>query len=258
MLIDRDRLSSLQPGIDAKSSVSKNASLGRSVHIGPFVVIEKDSYRRQHRNYCQLLHRKEYQIGSGSLLYANVSIRENITIGRNAIIHSGTVIGSDGFGFVPLGTMNFKIPQIGVVMIGDDVEIGANCAIDRATTGATRIGNGTKIDNLVHIAHNIQIGENCCIAGQTGFAGSAKLGNNVMIAGQAGINGHITVGNGVVIGGKAVVIGDVPDNTMISGYPARPHRENMKIQALIGKLPEFYETLKNIKKKLEDKSNNQA
>jgi len=251
VLIDKERLALVKPGIHALSQIAKNASIGSSVHIGPFVVIEEGAVIGKGTvitSHCYI--GKNSRIGINSLLYPNVTIRENITVGKNAIIHPGTVIGSDGFGFIPLGKSNFKIPQIGTVEIGDDVEIGANCAIDRATTGATRIGNGTKLDNLVHIAHNIQIGENCCIAGQVGFAGSTKLGNNVMIAGQAGINGHISIGNGVVIGGKAVVIGDVPDNTMISGYPARPHRENLKIQALVGRLPEFFEELKEIRKQL--------
>ena len=247
-ILDKERLSSITPGIHRSSVVSEKASIGERVYVGPFVVIEDGAVIGAGTvitSNCYI--GRNTKIGENGLLYSNVSVRENITVGKNAIIHSGAVIGSDGFGFVPLGKTNFKIPQIGAVVIGDDVEIGANCAIDRATTGATKIGDGTKIDNLVHIAHNIQIGRNCCIAGQVGFAGSSKLGDNVMIAGQAGINGHITIGNGVVIGGKAVVMGDVPDNVMISGYPARPHKENLKIQALVGKLPFFYEALKVIK-----------
>ena len=254
VVLDKERLSSIESGINPVSSVSNKAVLGSNVHVGPFVVIEDgvvigDNSVIMANCYIG----KNSKIGANALVYPNVTIRENIRIGKNAIIHPGAVLGSDGFGFIPLGSTSFKIPQIGTVEIGDDVELGANVTIDRATTGVTKIGRGTKLDNQVHIAHNIQIGENCLIAGQVGFAGSSKIGNNVMMAGQVGVNGHITIGNGVVIGGKAVVINDVPDNTVMSGYPARKHKENLKIQALIGRLPEFYEDLKKLKKEILEK-----
>jgi UDP-3-O-[3-hydroxymyristoyl] glucosamine N-acyltransferase len=250
VMLDKERAVTLKAGVHASAVVSIKSQIGKDVHVGPFVVVENgvvvgDGSVIMANCYIG----KDTRIGKNAMLYPGVTLRERVTIGNNAIIHSGAVIGSDGFGFIPQGNSNFKIPQIGSVEIGDDVEIGANVTIDRATTGATKIGKGTKLDNQVHIAHNIQIGENCLIAGQTGFAGSSKIGNNVMMAGQVGVNGHITIGNGVIVGGKAVVINDVPDNATISGYPARIHKENLKLQALVGKLPEFYADLKKLKGK---------
>jgi UDP-3-O-[3-hydroxymyristoyl] glucosamine N-acyltransferase len=144
-------------------------------------------------------------IADDCLLYAQVTIREDVIIGNRGIIHSGTVIGSDGFGFVPYERGIFKIPQIGTVEIGDDVEIGANCTIDRATTGRTKIGNGTKLDNLVHIAHNVQIGSNCMLTGQVGIAGSTRVGDRVIMGGQSGSAGHVTIGSGVTVAARGAV-----------------------------------------------------
>ena len=223
--------------------------MGDNVAIGPYVVIEPGATIGSGATimaHCYIGY--SAAVGGQSLLYPSVTIRELVQVGSRVIIHSGTVIGSDGFGFVPGRGGHTKIPQIGTVVIGDDVEIGANTAIDRATTGATTIGKGTKIDNLVHIAHNVHIGEHCFIAGQTGIAGSARIGNFVTFAGQSGAVGHITIGDGATIAGRAAVIGNVAPGETVSGYPARPHREAMKIEVLIRKLPEMYEWFKKASK----------
>lgn len=248
VLLDKEKRQQAVAEINQAAAVSEKAVIGQMVRVGPFAVVEEGASIGDNSvimAHCYI--GRNTKIGSDALIYPNVTVRENISIGKNVVMHSGAVVGADGFGFIPLGTSSFKIPQIGTVEIGDDVEIGANVTIDRATTGATRIGDGTKLDDQVHIAHNIQIGRNCLIAGQVGFAGSSKVGDNVMIGGQAGINGHIKIGSGVVIGGKALVMGDIPDNTVVSGYPAREHKENLKIQVMIGKLGEIYEEFKKLK-----------
>ncbi|MEW6557138.1 MAG: UDP-3-O-(3-hydroxymyristoyl)glucosamine N-acyltransferase [Elusimicrobiota bacterium] len=239
-------------GISNKCSISKSIVLGKNVAISDFVVIEENVeigentvfYPNCYIGSC-------VKIGNNCLIYPNVTIRENCIIGSNVIIHSGTVVGSDGFGYVLESGSLKKIPQIGIVEIADDVEIGANVTIDRATTGKTFIGRGTKIDNLVQIAHNVQIGENSIIIAQAGISGSTKIGNGVTIAGQAGLVGHITIGNGAVIAARAGVIGDVPAKETVSGYPARPHKQAMKIYALLQKLPELFEEIKKLKSRPE-------
>lgn len=235
-------------GIHQTAVVSKSAKIGRNVSIGALAVIEDgasvgDGARIMPHAYLG----RNSSIGKGTLLYPNVTVRENVSVGDKCIIHSGTVIGSDGFGFAPVGKKHHKIPQLGGVEIGNEVEIGSNVSIDRATTGKTKIGNGTKIDNLVQIAHNVQIGENCILVAQVGIAGSTKIGDNVVFAGQSGSVGHVTIGNNVVVAGRGVATRDVKDGEIISGFPGRSHREALKIEAVIRKLPEMYEKLKKLK-----------
>ncbi len=233
--------------------LGKEVKLGQEVHLGPYVVIED--------NVC--LERKVTVlagsfIGAGSivgencLIYPHVTIRENTEIGKNVIIHSGAVIGSDGFGYAQERGMHHKIPQMGKVIIEDDVEIGANVTIDRATLGATRIGQGTKIDNLVQIGHNVVIGKNCIIAGQVGISGSTKIGDNVILGGQVGLIGHIKIGNNVMIGGKSGVTKDIPENMVIFGYPAREIKKTKKIEACLSRLPEYIKRLKEMEEKLKE------
>jgi len=173
-------------------------------------------------------------------------------VGKRVIIHSGTVIGSDGFGFVTEGGRHHKIPQVGGVIIEDDVEIGANCSIDRATLGNTLIKKGTKLDNQVHVAHNVTIGEHCLIAGQVGIAGSSTLGNYVVFGGQVGVADHTTVGDRVMAGGKAVITKDVEAGQIIAGFNAMPIREWLKVQAVLPKLPELKKTIAKLEKKLQE------
>jgi UDP-3-O-[3-hydroxymyristoyl] glucosamine N-acyltransferase len=192
------------------------------------------------------------RIGTDALIYPNVSIRERVLIGNRCIIHSGAVIGSDGFGFVTVEGKHQKIPQTGTVEIGDDVEIGANVSIDRARFDKTVISRGTKIDNLVHIAHNVVIGEDSLVVAQAGISGSTVIGRNVIIAGQAGLVGHINIGDNAVLAAQAGVTKSVPENTMVSGYPAQEHGQALRINACIQNLPRLYETVKELKKKIEE------
>ena len=189
-------------------------------------------------------------IGDDVTLYANVSVRERCRIGNRVTIHDGTVVGSDGFGYAPDGNAYYKIPQIGIVVIEDDVEIGSNCTIDRAALEVTRIRRGTKIDNLVQIAHNVVIGEDCIIVSQVGISGSTQLGNHVTLGGQVGVAGHIKIGENVMIGAKSGVVGNVEPNQVLSGIPVMPHREWLKSAGLVPRLPEFRKSLSALEKKV--------
>ena len=190
------------------------------------------------------------KVGKDCIIYPHVSIRERITVGNRVIIHNGTVIGSDGFGFAKLRGIHHKIPQIGTVVIEDDVEIGANVTIDRARFDKTVIGRGTKIDNLVQIAHNVVIGENSIVVAQTGISGSTVVGKNVTLAGQAGLVGHIRIGDNAIVGAQAGVTKSVPPNSFVSGYPARPHQLAKRINAYIQKLPELFKKMSQLEKKV--------
>lgn len=182
---------------------------------------------------------RDVQIGENSIIYPNVSIYADCKLGNEAIVHSGTVIGSDGYGFTFHNGKHLKIPQIGGVIIGNEVEIGANVTIDRGTIHPTIIGNGTKIDNLVHIAHNVQIGEHCLIVAQVGVSGSVEIGDRVTLAGQVGIVGHLKIGNDTIVAARSVVMNNIEGKTMVSGFPAIEHKDQMRIMAAMKKLPEM-------------------
>lgn len=190
-------------------------------------------------------------IGDDTVLYPNVVVMDGTEIGSRVIVHGGTVIGSDGYGFHWDGAKHRKIPQVGRVIVGDDVEIGANCAIDRAALSKTEIKSGAKLDNLVHVAHNCIIGENTLLAGQVGFAGSVEVGKGVMMAGQVGVSGHLKIGDGVIIGGKSGVTKDLEDGARVTGYPPLPHRDWLRMQKAMEKLPEMSKQLKEALEKLE-------
>lgn len=212
--------------IEDKVSIGDNTVIGAGTYIGEFT-----------------------QIGSNCLIYPNVTIRERVEIKNRVIIHSGTVIGSDGFGFAAEEKVYQKIPQVGVVIIENDVEIGANVTIDRARFAQTVIGAGTKIDNLVQIAHNVEIGKNSILVSQTGISGSTKIGDNVILAGQTGVVGHVKIGDNVIVAARGVVTKDIPAGELVSGYPAIPHMKAKRINALVNKLPQMYKKIKILEKK---------
>ena len=240
-------------GIHSSALLGKGVKLGKNAAIGAYVVIEDDAEIGDNSViYPGCFIGRMTKIGSDTLIHPNVSIRERVAVGSRVIIHSGTVIGSDGFGFVEVDGRQRKIPQVGTVEIGDDVEIGANVTIDRARFNKTIIGRGTKIDNLVQIAHNVVIGENCLIVAQVGISGSTVIGNNVILAGQAGLVGHITVGDNAVVTAQSGVSKSIPAGAMFSGYPARPFLENQKSHAYVHNLPKMFELVKELKKRIEE------
>lgn len=191
-------------------------------------------------------------IGSDTLIHANAVIREHCRIGSRCVIQPGAVIGSDGFGYAPDGQGYYPIPQIGIVVLEDDVEIGANTCIDRAALEVTLIRRGTKLDNLVQVAHNCQIGQDCMIVSQVGISGSTRIGNHVTLAGQVGIAGHLTIGDNVMIGAQSGVPGSLPANAGYSGSPVMPHKEWLKAMAIVPRLPELRKTIAALEKRLSE------
>jgi len=240
-------------GIHPTAVIGQNVKLGRDVALQPHVVLS-DHVEVGDRTVvyagCYIGHHAK--IGADCLIYPNVSIRERVQIGDRVVIHSGSVIGSDGFGFATVKGVHHKIPQIGTVVVEDDVEIGANVTIDRARFGKTSIGRGTKIDNLVQIAHNVTIGENSIIVAQAGISGSTMIGKNVTLAGQAGLVGHITIGDNAVVAAQAGVTKSVPPDTCVSGYPAKPHDKAKRINACVQKLPELFKAIKQLEDKISE------
>ncbi len=209
--------------------LGKNVVIGDRAALHPGVVIGDDTV-----------------VGEESLLHSSVSIREGVRIGKRVVVHCGAVIGSDGFGFAQDGERYFKIPQIGGVRIDDDVEIGANTTIDRGTLGDTVIGRGTKIDNLVQIAHNVEIGQDCIIVSQVGISGSTVIGDHVTLAGQVGVAGHLTIGDRVIVGAQSGITKDIPPGRMVAGLPAINHREWLKAASSFEHLPSIRKALKRI------------
>lgn len=231
----------VRPGIHPQAVVSEEAVLGKDVSVGPFSVIEAGAVIGDHTcisAQCYIGH--NVKVGSNTHLYPQVSIRESCEIGSRVILHNGAVIGSDGFGYsVNDHGVRTKITQIGIVLIEDDVEIGANTTIDRARFGRTRIGKGAKIDNLVMVAHNVQVGEHSVLVSQCGVAGSSVVGNRAILAGQAGVAGHLHIGEGAIVGAQAGVTKDVAPKTYVSGYPAAPHDKASRIHAHLMRLPDL-------------------
>ena len=239
------------PGVDAKANIGADAVLGSGASIAHNVTVGRGSEIGDGAILMSGVYIGEgCKIGAGSVLFPNVVVYPGCSIGRNCRLHAGCVIGADGFGYVPVGYQLKKIPHLGTVVIGDEVEIGANTCIDRAKTGKTVIGSGTKIDNLVHVAHNVQIGMSCLLIAQAGIAGSSELGNGVVLAGQAGIKDHVKLGDGVRVGAQGGVIGDVAPGVTVSGYPARPHGEKMREHAALSALPEYLKRIRALEKKL--------
>lgn len=231
--------------------IAKSAKISKSASVAPFVHIENRVVIEKNVTIFPFVYIGEKTtIGAGTTVFPNVTIYDGVTIGKNVIIHSGTVIGSDGFAYVWDGSKHVKIPQLGTVEIEDDVEIGANVTIDRASLEKTTIKKGVKIDNLVQIAHNVTVGENSIIVAQVGIAGSATIGKNVVLAGQAGVRDHVTVGDNVQAGGRTGITKDVPGNSLIMGTPHLPFKEWAKLQGYFKMLPQLFAKMKQVEKKL--------
>jgi len=241
----------LPKGIHPSAVIDEGAVLGKNVAVGAHVVIGANSVVGDDTLIeAGVFIGHNTQIGKECRIYPNVTIRERVSIAERVIIHSGSVIGSDGFGFEMVNGVHAKIPQIGTVEIGHDVEIGANVTIDRARFSKTVIGEGTKIDNLVQIAHNVKIGKHCIIVSQVGISGSVTIRDKVVLAGQAGVAGHLTIGEGAVVAAQAGVTKSVAPHTTVSGYPAMPHNEARKLHANLKRLPGYIKTVQDLKKKI--------
>jgi UDP-3-O-[3-hydroxymyristoyl] glucosamine N-acyltransferase len=240
-------------GIMEGACIGRGVVMGENVTVYPGVHVA-DGVRigRGTILYPGVVLYEGVELGDEVVLHANVTVRERCRLGNRVTVHAGSVIGSDGFGYAPDGKRWYKIPQIGIVVIEDDVEIGANAAIDRAALEVTLIRRGTKIDNLVQIAHNCVIGENCMIVSQVGMAGSCRLGNNVTLAGQVGLAGHLEIGENVVVGAQAGVPSNLPANAMYSGSPAVPHKEWLKYSMTLPRLPEMRKTLNALEKRVRE------
>ena len=240
-------------GIHPESYVHQTASIGSSVSIYPHVYIAEDAVIGDKVVlYPGVFIGKGVSIGDETIVYSNVSVREGCSIGKRVMIHCNAVVGSDGFGFAKDGARYHKIPQCGIVRIEDDVEIGACVTIDRATLGETIIKRGTKIDNLVHIAHNVSIGEDSVVLAHVGIAGSTKVGNRVTLAGQVGVKDHIEIGDDAIIGSQSGAAQDIPAKGVFTGTPAIPHREWLKAQNIFAKLPEMRKMLMELEKRVKE------
>lgn len=238
-------------GVHLSAIIEEDVSLGKDVSIGAYSVVSRGAGIEDNTViYSGCYIGPKTKIGKSSIIYPGVVIRDGMVIGNNVIVHSGTIIGTDGFGYHQAGEKHLKIPQVGKVVIEDDVEIGSCVTIDRATLGETRIGRGTKIDNLVQIAHNVKIGENCILVGQTGISGSSSLGKNVMLGGQAGLTDHISLGDKVMVAAKGGVSKSFPAGSVVIGIPARPYREARKIVAATARLPNLIKRIRELEKKI--------
>lgn len=239
--------------VSERASVAPSVSVGANVSVGDFVVIEAHtSIGNNTTIFPQCFIGQNVTIGEGSILYAGVRIYDNTVIGENCIIHAGAVIGSDGFGFAPLADGSYKkIHHAGNVILGKNVEVGANTTIDKGSIGATRIGDGVKLDNLVQIAHNAEIGENTVIAAQTGVAGSTKIGKNCRIGGQVGFGGHLVIGDNVQIQGQSGVTTNIESGAKLYGTPAYDFTSFLRSYAVFKKLPDINRLVNTLAKKIE-------
>lgn len=240
-------------GIDSLAYIAPTAKIGKNVYIAPFAYV--GDYAEVGDNTAIYPHAtisEHVKIGSDCTIYANVSIYHDCRIGNNCILHSGCVIGADGFGFAPTAEGYEKIPQIGIVILEDNVEIGANTCVDRATMGATIIHKGVKLDNLVQLAHNVEVGNNTVMASQVGVAGSAKIGEWCMFGGQVGVAGHIKVGNKVTVGAQTGIAGSIKSDNIIQGSPAIDAKNFARSSVVFKKLPDMYAALNNLQKEVEE------
>lgn len=244
-------------GISKMCSISDKATVGKDCYVGDFAVIEAGAEIGDGAKiYPQAYIGDGVKIGAGTVIYAGVKIYEGCRIGARCIIHAGAVIGADGFGFMPKPDGSFdKIPQLGNVVIEDDVEIGANTCIDRAKTDSTVIRRGVKLDNLIQIGHNVQVGEHTVSSAQTGIAGTSRVGRNCFLAGQVGIADHVTIGDRVKIGSKSGIDKNVPDDEIRFGYPALPGMQYHRASAVFKRLPELDRQVRQLEKEINELKN---
>ncbi len=245
-------------GIESPSFIHESAEIGKNPYVGAFAYIGKNAEIGDNvRIYPNSYVGDGVKIGDNTVIYPGVKIYYNTHIGKRCIVHSGAVIGSDGFGFAPTGNTYKKIPQIGNVIIEDEVEIGANTCIDRSTMGATVVKKGAKLDNLIQLGHNVCVGENTVIAGQAGIAGSTKIGTHCVIGGQVGLVGHLHIGDNVQIAAQSGVAADVENDSILRGSPAFKMSEYQRSYVIFRRLPQLYDKLAKLERELEMlKSNN--
>jgi UDP-3-O-[3-hydroxymyristoyl] glucosamine N-acyltransferase len=239
-------------GISPRAAIAPGARIGPDCHVHDFAIVSENA---QIGSGCVLYPGayvgRDVRIGEGCVLHPNAVVYESCRIGRRVIIHAGTTIGSDGFGYATHDGVHHKIPQIGTVMIEDDVEIGASCSVERGTLSDTVIGEGTKIGDLVTIGHGTRVGPHCLIVAQAGIAGSATLGHHCVMGGQVGIVGHITIGNNVTIGAQAGVINSIPDGETVAGAPAIDVNQARRAYTMIPHLPQMRQDIRNLQSRLE-------
>jgi UDP-3-O-[3-hydroxymyristoyl] glucosamine N-acyltransferase len=239
-------------GVDRTAVVAPEARIDPSASVGPLCVVESRAVIGPGARLHALVYvGPGVEIGDDTVVHPHVSLRDGVRVGRRVIIHSGAVLGADGFGFAFDGTAHRKIPQVGGVLIEDDVEIGANTTIDRATFGDTIVGRGTKIDNLVQIGHNVVIGEHSLLVAQVGISGSSRLGRGVVLAGQVGVADHVTIGDGVIAGGRTGIAHSLPAGEKVLGSPARPIGQAKRIMIAEGRLPELLHRVRALEQRLE-------
>jgi UDP-3-O-[3-hydroxymyristoyl] glucosamine N-acyltransferase len=240
-------------GVSEKAAIGANVVIGADPSIHPFAVLADDvKIGERVTVHPGVSIGRGSAVGDDSVIHANVSIGENIRIGKRVIINSGAVLGREGFGFVTDGGRHHKIPQVGGVIIEDDVEIGANSTIDRATLGNTVVKQGTKIDNLVHIAHNVTLGEHCILVAQVGISGSCTIGNWVVLGGQVGMADHVTIGDRVMVSAQSGIIKDIEPAQTVGGTYTMPQRDWLKVQAVLPKLPELKKRISDLEKEIEE------
>jgi UDP-3-O-[3-hydroxymyristoyl] glucosamine N-acyltransferase len=240
-------------GISERIARGEGVEIGPQTSIWPFVTLgDRAHIGARVTLYPNVFIGDDAVIGDDSVLYPNVTVREGCRIGARVIIHSGTVIGSDGFGYVQHEGRHHKIPQLGIVCIEDDVELGANVTVDRATFGRTVIKRGTKVDNLVQVAHNVSIGEHSILVAQVGIAGSTRLGHHVIVGGQAGLADHLEIGDQVMIAARSGVNRSLTGNQIVSGAPVMPHEVAMKAMAVIPRLPELRQQVRNLEQRVQN------
>jgi UDP-3-O-[3-hydroxymyristoyl] glucosamine N-acyltransferase len=240
------------PGIDPSAAVAPDARVDATASIGARAVVESGAVIGRRVRICATAYvGAGVEIGDDSVISPHVTLQDGVRLGRRVVVHPGAVIGADGFGYVSDGGGYAKIPQVGGVIVEDDVEIGANTTIDRATVGDTVIGRGTKIDNLVQIGHNVQVGEHSMIVAQVGVAGSSRLGRGVVLAGQVGIADHVTLGDGVMVGAQSGVHADIPAGEKVLGAPARPLTEAKRILIAGARLPELVRKVRGLERRLQ-------